>query len=104
MAYSLIIAEDAHYEIESIIDYLVNKLSNPQAAVSFMNKLDDYYNTIADNPFLYQICENISTKDREYRKVVIKNDYIMIYRVDKELNTVYVMHIIYGRRNYYEFL
>ena len=100
MAYNLIIADEAHNELDRIVDYLVNNLANPSAAASLLDKVADCYDTIAENPFMYQVCENISTKDREYRKVVIKNDYIMIYRADKAADTVCVLHIIYGRRDY----
>ena len=43
MAYKLIVSKDVHFDINGIVDYMVNKLQNQTAAVDF---LDDVEKTI----------------------------------------------------------
>lgn len=101
MKYSLVVTEDAQSELEKIADYISESLCNPIAAVNFLDKVKSYYTTLSENPLIYQVCENIGSGDKEYRKVVI-NNYLLIYRVDESTKTVYVLHFFYGRRDYFD--
>ena len=56
-----------------------------------------------DNPKIYQLCDYQNFKEKGYRKAVIKN-YVLIYRIDEETNTVYILHFVYGRQDYYSII
>lgn len=99
MAYKLIITKGAQNELERIADYISESLCNPIAAIDFLEQVDKCYTTLSDSPLIYQVCDNIGMKYKEYRKVVI-NNYVLVYRVDIDANTVYVLHFFYGRRDY----
>ena len=43
--------------------------------------------------------KNDRPDDSGYRKITVKN-YIVFYRVDDKANTIYIMRVIYGRRDY----
>lgn len=99
MAYNLVITQMAESELDDIVCYISDDLKNPPAAVSFLEQVENCYNHLVDNPFIYSLCDNPELKNKGYHKVVIKN-YIMIYKVDKPANTVYILHIFFGRRDY----
>lgn len=101
MKYKLIITKDAQSELEAIADYISESLSNPSAAARLLDRIKQHYNTLSDNPLIYQVCDSISSGEKEYRKIVI-NNYILIFRVEN--NTVYILHIFYGRRDYFNLL
>lgn len=103
MAYKLIITKSAQAELEKIADYISESLCNPVAALDFLKQVEKCYNTLSDNPLIYQVCDSIGTKYKEYRKVVI-NNYILIYRVDTDTNIVYILHFFYGRRDYFNLI
>lgn len=103
MKYSLVVTEAAQFELEKIADYISDSLCNPIAAVNFLDKVKSCYTTLSETPLIYQVCENIGNGDKEYRKVVI-NNYLLIYRVDDNSKTVYVLHFFYGRRDYFDII
>lgn len=71
------------------------ELVNPTAAASF---LDD-----VDNPRMYSLCQSARLSRTGYRKIVIKN-YLIIYRIDDETKKVFIVRIVYGGRNYVDFI
>ena len=103
MKYNVIISADAHDDIDSILCYIVNSLKNPIAAKNLLDKIENVYADLADNPFMYACCNDGRLKHDEYRKVVI-NNYILIYRVDESAGIVYVVRFFYGRQNYIEMI
>ncbi len=99
MDYKVIVTKDAHDDVDEDLDYIANRLQNPIAAKNLLDKIEEAYNELAFNPYMYQECSNERLQSKGYRKVVVKN-YIIIYRVDDEEKTVYVLRMFYGRRDY----
>ncbi|MBE5040771.1 type II toxin-antitoxin system RelE/ParE family toxin [Ructibacterium gallinarum] len=99
MKYDIILSEEAHSDVDSVLHYIVNVLKNPTAAKNLLDKIEKVYTDIANNPFMYAYCNNSRLQNDEYRKVVI-NHYVLIYRVDEAKNTVFVVRLFYGRQNY----
>ena len=50
-------------------------------------------------PLMYEACHDPYLKELGYRKAVIRN-YIMVYKVDKDVKAVYVMRLFHGRQDY----
>lgn len=101
MSYKVIISDEAHNDIDSVLDYIVNSLKNPIAAKNLLCKLEEAYTDLAGNPFMYAYCTDSRLQKDGYRKVVI-NNYVLIYRIDATDNNVYVVRFFYGRQNYIE--
>ena len=102
MKYKLIVTKGAQSELESIADYIAESLCNPLAALDFLDDIKKCYDLLSDNPLIYQVCDNLGNGE-EYRKAVIKN-YLLIYRVDKNDNSVNILHFFYGRRDYFDLI
>ena len=103
MGYNIVISQDAHNDIDNCIGYIVNDLKNPVAAQNLLDKIVQAYTEISDNPHMYAYCNDSRLRKDGYRKVVIKN-YVLIYRVDNNTQTVYVIRFFYGRQNYMEMI
>ena len=103
MAYKLTVSKDAHRDIEEIVTYIAQELKSTQSAAGFLDDVENSYRCIADNPFMYALCEDIQLRDKGYRKVVIKH-YLVLYRVDEAEKTAYVTRVVYGARDYAKLL
>ncbi len=103
MAYKLIVSKEAHNDIDDIIHYIAVELVNPVAAASFLDDVEKGYHAVADNPRMYSLCNDSRLSKDRYRKIVIKN-YLILYRIDDEMQTIFIVRIIYGGRNYIELL
>ena len=103
MAFSLSIAQEAHDDTDAIVGYMVSELKNPVAASGFLDDVSNGYKTIKANPYLYSVCSDAWLAAMGVRKVVIKN-YLILYRVDENRQTVFVLRIVYGGRNYVDMI
>ena len=99
--YKIRVTAEAHEDIEQTIKYIAEKLQNSSAATSFANDVMESYVNLSENPFMYALCSDPYLAGKGYRKIVIKN-YIILYRIDREQNIVYIIRVIYGGRNYTE--
>lgn len=103
MGYKLKVTQNALDELSQIVNYISNHLDNPKAAYDFLDKVEEYYCRLIDNPRIYQLCDHKDFSEKGYRKAVIKN-YVLIYRIDEDKKTVFILHILYGRQDYYSFI
>ena len=89
----------AESDLDGIVSYVTVDLANPQAASDFVDKLQDTIEearafpesgSLVDNEFLY------------IKKLV--GNYIMYYLLDIGENIIYILRIVYGKRNLDEIL
>ena len=99
MPCKLIIAKDAKADMDHILSYMIHELKNPDAAKAFHNDVKAAYRHIAQNPWMFALCENGLLQRNGYRKIVIKN-HILVYRYTEETNTAVVLRAFYGRMDY----
>ena len=70
-----------------------------KTANKLMNKIQNDILLLGDTPEGFAVIDNHKRRGIEYRRLTI-NNYVAIYRVDKESKKVYIVRIIYGGRNY----
>ena len=99
MKYDVVISEEAHNDIDNVLGYIVNSLKNPTAAKNLLEKIENIYISLEDSPLMYSYCADSRLQKQGYRKAVI-NNYVLIYRIDKARNVVYIVRFFYGRQNY----
>ena len=97
--YRLVVTELAHQDLDSIVSYIAVQLSSPKAASDFLDEVDACYRHLEDNPKIYSKCQDKHLEAQGYRKVVIKN-YIAVYKVSEESNTVSILRFFYSAQNY----
>ena len=103
MAYKLIISDYATDDLEEIIRYITENLSNPTAAASFMDEVEKCYENLACMPAMYEQCRLPRFKKDGYRRAVIKN-YVMVYRINEAESKVIILRFFYGSRDYEKYL
>lgn len=103
MAYKLIVSKEVHKDIDDIIHYIAVELVNPVAAASFLNDMEKSYQAVVNNPRMYSLCNDNRLSKDGYRKIVIKN-CLILYRIDDETQTVFIVRTVYGGRNYVELI
>ena len=97
--YKVTISDAAEGDLNEIIGYIATALANPQAAASLADKIATCYDDLSRTPYMYGQCLNLRLQALGYRRVSIQN-YIMVYRVDEESKTVYVLRFFYGPSDY----
>ena len=97
--YKVILIARAKLELDSIYKYISKFLLSPQAAKNFSDKFKNNILRLERLPKLCGIIEEYRNLKYEYRKLLI-NNYVAIYRVDENANTVYILRIIYSKTNY----
>ena len=101
--YKLIPANLAKDDLEHILLYISVDLAAPTAAANFADKVSQCYQNLKNTPFMYEKCRAPRLARKGYRRAVIQN-YVLIYRVDESSNTVYILRVFYGARDYEQFL
>ena len=99
MGYRIEITPPASNDLDEIVTYIARELENPIAAGSFLDEVDACYENLESMPFMYGECRDPQLRALKYRRAVIRN-YVMVYRVDENIKTVYVMRFFYGARDY----
>ncbi|NLO41109.1 MAG: type II toxin-antitoxin system RelE/ParE family toxin [Ruminiclostridium sp.] len=97
--YKLRISELAHSDLDGIVSYIAIVLSNPVAASNFMKELEKHYGHLKNNPYMYEMCNNLRLQRENYRRVPI-NNYVLIYKVNEEDKIINIYRIFYGRQDY----
>ena len=103
MAYKVVETELAAQDLNGILEYMIHSLSNPSAASSFADEVEECYASLERMPRMYELCRGPQLNALGYRKAVIKN-YVLIYRVAEAEKIVYILRLFYGRRNYIELI
>lgn len=97
------LTQKAAADLDDIASYLSVELSNPKAASNFMEKLTQTIQETVAFPMSGTLVNNEFVPDVGVRKKVIGN-YLMYYVPDPEQKIIYIIRLVYGRRNMDEIL
>lgn len=97
--YNLIFTPTAIKEINKIYNYISKNLSVKSSANKLMRKIEQKVQELKYTPKMYQIIEIDKKLKLNYRKIVI-NNYVLLYTINENEKTVYIMHIYYASSNY----
>ena len=68
MGYRIVITKRAEELIEKLVNYLLFKIKNEQAAVHLLNEMDHIYGRLESNPLQFPICRDIYLESKLYRE------------------------------------
>ena len=97
MKHKLRYSAQARKDLDEIWDYIVADLGNHIAAEKTVNRIMDDVDRLADFPEMGTMLRNVTHMVTDYRYIVSGN-YMAFYRMYD--NTVYIVRILYGRRDY----
>ena len=99
--YKIEYSKDSKQDLIGIKQYIKYNLQEPKIAENLINKIRVEINNLKDNPEIYSIIDEDIIKKLEIRKLIVDN-YIVFYRVKND--TIEIVRIMYGRRNWINLL
>ena len=93
----------AESDLDGIVSYIAVELANTQAASDFVDKLQDNIEEARAFPENGSLVHNEFLQVENVRKKLIGN-YIMYYLPDTGEKIIYILRIVYGKRNMDEIL
>ncbi len=97
------LTQKASADLNEIVGYIAVKLSNPKAASDFVDKLEKCIDEIRNFPEIGTLVINDFMPNMAVRKRFVDN-YIIYYLPDNTAGTIYILRIIYSKRNMDEIL
>ena len=83
----------AERDLEAIGDFIAK--DNPRRAISFVKELREQGKKLADNP---ETGVRLPALGEAIQRIVFKK-YLIIFRYDRDKNTVFILRIIEGHRD-----
>ncbi len=97
------LTQKADADLDDIVGYNAVELANPKAASDFVDKLQGAIGEARSFPESGFPAVNEFVPNTEVRKKLVDN-YIMYYLPDSAEKMIFVLRIVYGRRNMDEIL
>ena len=90
-------------EMLEIYEYISYTLKEPEAASRIIQQFINKVSILATSPELYIKTNFFDRLKRNYHRLIIKN-YILLYSIDYEQKTIFISHIVYNRRQFFNSL
>jgi plasmid stabilization system protein ParE len=103
MAYSLIITDTAHDDVDQIVGYIALRLRNPSAAKNLLDQIAELYQKLELHPEMFPLAKDERIAAKGFRIAPLER-YITAYKVDTASKKVIIHVVFYGARTYHEFL
>ena len=87
----------AEQDLNEIFDYISLELFTPLSAEKLIERIQTAVERVCEFPFSCPLLNDAILREREYRLLVVDN-FNLFYIVRDE--TVIIMRVLYGRRNY----
>lgn len=101
--YQYRLSQKAADDLDGIVSYTASELSNPQAAADFLGILEKVIDEIRSFPESGAPVNNEFLSNTKLRKKTV-GSYLLYYLSVPETETVYIVRIVYGKRNMEEIL
>lgn len=101
--YRVFMTRSADDDLKSIFLYICNELREPAAAVKLIEKIKDLVMSLATFPLRHNFVADEHLAAQGFRKIIIDN-YIAFYIVSEKEQTVTVVRILYGKRDWLHLL
>ena len=93
----------AESDLDVIVSYIAVELANPQAASDFIDEMQEHIEVARAFPESGSLVHNEFLQVENVRKKLVGN-YIMYYLPDTGEKIIYILRIVYGKRNMDEIL
>ncbi len=96
--YEIILTDTAKEELEEIYDYISNNLNEKLAANRLMEKIEQNFLRLENNPYsCMKVC--VKPHNEIYRRLIV-NNYIALYDVEEKSKQVIIYRVLNGRMDY----
>lgn len=101
--YYMIVTPQAEEQIRDIAYYIAVDLQAPEAAETFLDELQDTFQTISYNPERQFLVEDEPWHSEGIRKIQVKN-YMVYFWIDIDAAAVKITGVCYAKRDLKKFL
>jgi plasmid stabilization system protein ParE len=101
--YAYRFTEKAEQDLDEILHYIAVDLDNPIASKGFFEKVFDKIATVRYFPESGALVDNEFLSDKTVRKLLV-DQYVIYYKVFHDQKMLYIVRILYGKRNLDEIL
>ena len=96
--YRIIVTPDAIKDLTGLRNYIADVLLAPETALACIQTIRRKIGGLARMPARNRCVDPEPWHSRGVRKIIVKNFYVY-YRIDEAAVTVYVLNVIYARRD-----
>lgn len=96
--YRVKVTKQAIEHLQGIRDHILFEFFAPNAARDTLARLGKSITSLASNPYRIKTIEEEPWRGRGVRKLIVKNYYVYFW-VDEDIETVYVIAVIYSGRD-----
>ena len=98
MIYEVELSEQADSDLRGIFEYIAFELQSPENASGQLDRLEEQILSLDTMPERYRKYEKEPWKSRGLHIVPVDN-YCVLYIVDNDDRTAYIMRVMYGGRD-----
>ena len=99
MTYDLVITDPAESDMIDIGLYVAQTLGSPIASQNLLNELDNHILSLEVMPKRYPLVLNSRLARLGIRSIPVKN-YLIFYTVDDDAQSVVIIRVLYGKRDW----
>ena len=90
-------------DLDTTLSYICNELKNQLAAIAFSKRIEEAISTICLFPNSGALLENDFVKEKGVRKFIV-DSYLIYYIYNSDDKMVYILRIVFARRNQSEII
>ena len=97
-AYEIVITPDAESDLWELRNYIADVLMAPDTAISYIRSIRREIAALSELPARYKSVDEEPWHSRGIRNMISNNFYVY-YRIDESVRRVYILNVIYFRRD-----
>ncbi|MBQ3692560.1 MAG: type II toxin-antitoxin system RelE/ParE family toxin [Clostridia bacterium] len=98
ISFRIIVTPDAENDILELKNYIADVLLAPKTALSYIRSIRKEIGNLSEMPGRIKTVDNEPWHSLGIRRITVKN-FFVYYRIDEPNKTVYILNIIYARRD-----
>lgn len=96
--YRIVMTPDAEADVKELRDYIADVLMAPGTALAYVRAVRKEIASLSELPERYRLMDEEPWHSSGVRRVRAKS-FFVYYRVDEAVQTVYVLNVIFARRD-----
>ena len=101
--YRIEITARAKRDIRDVHAYIAGSLKEPNIADRLLDKIEAEILTLKNMPLRHALERDEQLKLKNLRKLIVDN-YLIFYTVDEKTETVFIVRVLYARRDWMNLL
>lgn len=97
-SYKIIITPDAENDLLELRNYITEVLRSRETAKRYIHTIRTEIGSLSKIPARYKPVDDEPWHSRGIRRIIVKN-FFVYYRIDEEEKMVFILNVIYARRN-----